>query len=459
MKSDHPSARWLGRVSRDGTPLYQAIVRALDGAIAAGELQAGDRLPPQRDVAAMLGIDFTTVTRAYAAARSRGLVEATVGRGTFVRSRAASDDAGLVDLSMNLPPPPAGLSLATLLRETTAEILQRSDPAALMAYHPGAGALGQKAAGAAWLAPCLGEVAAERVLVAAGAQTAIAGALATLCRPGDAVLAEPLTYPGFKAAALQLGLRPVACAADGEGLSPEALERACREHRPAALYQPPTMQNPTATTMGVERRHAIAKIAEAHDLWIIEDDPYGRLMDAPPPAVATFAPSRTVFIATLAKTLTPGLRLAFVVAPEAVAARLEASLRALSLMPAPLMAAVLTAWIREGVAEAILAGVRTETRERRALAARLLPQAVGSSDGLHVWLPLPPDRRPDALRLAAREKGLAVVTADAFAVGDAYPNGARISLGGASKRAVLAKALADVAEVARGGEGAAALVV
>jgi DNA-binding transcriptional MocR family regulator len=459
MKSDHPSARWLGRVGEGGAPLYLAIVRALDGAIAAGELQAGDRLPPQRDVAAMLGIDFTTVTRAYAAARGRGLVEATVGRGTFVRARAASDDAGLVDLSMNLPPPPAGLSLANLLRETTAQVLQRSDPAALLAYHPGAGALGQKAAGAAWLAPCLGDVAAERVLVAAGAQTAIAATLAALCRPGDAVLAEPLTYPGFKTAAVQLGLRPIACASDGEGVMPDALERACREHRPSALYVLPTMQNPTATTLSVERRRAVARVAKAHDVWIIEDDPYARLMDAPPPAVATFAPDRTVFIATLSKCLTPGLRLAFVVAPEALRARLEEALRALSLMPAPLMAAVLTAWIREGQAEAILAGVRTEARQRRAMAATLLPGSVGSSDGLHVWLPLPPDRSPDALRLAAREKGLALVTADAFAIADAHPNGARISLGGASKRTVLAKALTDIADVVRGGAGQAALVV
>src|SRR3954447_1116204 len=97
---DHPSARWLARLKRGGQPLYLGLVHALEAAIREGELQAGDQLPPQRAVAERLGVDLTTVTRAYAAARTRGLIEGAVGRGTFVRAGASDDDAGLVDLSM-----------------------------------------------------------------------------------------------------------------------------------------------------------------------------------------------------------------------------------------------------------------------------------------------------------------------------------------------------------------------
>lgn len=449
MNLDHPSARWLERVNREGGPLYRALVEALGAAIREGELQPGDQLPPQRTVAGLLGIDFTTVTRAYGLARERGLIAGAVGRGTFVGARATNDEAGVVDLSMNLPPPPAGVSLAALLKETTRAILERSDLATLMSYHAGPGTLGQRAAAASWLAPVLGGgLDLDRLLVCAGAQTALAAVLSLVARPGEALVVEPLTYPGLLAAARQRGLRLLACPVDGEGFEPEALERLCASERPAAIYVVPTTSNPTATTMGVDRRREVARIASMAGVAIIEDDPYSRLLDAPPPALATFAPERTWHIATLSKCLSPGLRTAFVSAPGRAAARaLDAELRALALMPAPLMTAVAASWIREGQADALLAGVRAEARARRAIAAQVLPQATGPAEGVHVWLDLPAGWPPERLHAMAQARGLALVAADAFAAGEGYRSGVRISLGGPGNRAVLTAALKSVAEM------------
>lgn len=453
------SLTWLKRVERDNPPLYRAIASALEEAVRAGELQPGERLAPQRAVARSLGVDLTTVTRAYNAAHAAGLLDGTVGRGSFVRAPAAPDDAGLVDLTMNLPPPPLGLSLGALIGQTCSTILARVDAAALMAYHPDAGSSAQRAAGAAWLAPVLGEVSPDQLLVAAGAQAALAAALSVLCRPGDAVLTEPLIYPGLRAAAAQLGLRLVACAADAEGMTPDALDAACRAHGPSALYLTPAMQNPTATTMSVARRRAVARLAAAHDVRIIEDDPYSLLMARPLPALATFAPDRTIHVATLSKVLTPGLRIAFVVAPAALAERVAAALRAVSQMPAPLMAALAAAWIRDGTAETVLAAIRREAVARRALAAAALPDAVGAPESLHVWQPLPSSSYADRLRLAARERGLALAAADAFAVGPDFAPGLRISLGGPTRRASLARALQELGETLRGGTAAPAVIV
>ena len=145
------------------------------------------------------------------------------------------------------------------------------------------------------------------------------------------------------------------------GLIPDQLTATCRRERVAALYVVPTLQNPTTRTMPAGRRAALARAAEDAGLWIVEDDPYSRLLDAPPPAIATFAPSRTVHVATLAKTLSPGLRIAYVACPDAALAdRLAEALRAIALTPAPLMAALATTWIREGRALALLQGVRSE---------------------------------------------------------------------------------------------------
>lgn len=452
MSPDHPQARWLKRVTRGSGPMYLALANALEAAIQDGELQPGDQLPPQRAVADLLGIDFTTVTRAYGAARARGLLEGTVGRGTFVRARAAEEDeAGRVDLSMNLPPPPQGLSLGAMLKETVAAILDHTDAATLMAYHPGAGTLGQKLAGAAWLAPMLGEVAPERVLVCPGAQTALAALLATLAKPGDALIVEPLTYPGLIAIARQSGLRLAACPVDADGFQPEPLARLCAETRPAAIYLVPTTQNPVASTMPLERRREVARIARDHDVWLIEDDPYSRLFDTPLPALASLAPERGFYLATLSKCLSPGLRTAFLVTPEgAIGDTAAAGLRATALMATPLMAAVATRWIREGSAETLLAAVRREARARREIAAQILPAARGAAEGVHVWLDLPDSWPPGRLALAAQERGLSLVTAEVFATSDIHPNGIRISLGGPARRAVLKEALQAVAALLQG---------
>jgi len=442
---DHPSARWLSRLPRGGAPIYLRVMEALEAAVRAGELQGGDQLPPQRTVAELLGVDLTTVTRAYAAARARGLIEGTVGRGTFVRARAAEDEAGLVDLGMNLPPPPQGLSLGVLLKDTVAAVLDRTDPSTLMAYHPGGGSLGQRVAGAAWLAPVLGEVAPERVLVAPGAQTALAAVLALAPR-GGALVVEPLVYPGVLAVARQLGLRLVVCPTDARGLDPDALARLCAAEKPAAVYVTPTTQNPTAVTLDLARRGEIAEAARTAGIWIVEDDPYARLFDAPLPALATLAPERTFHVATLSKCLSPGLRTAYLVPPKGpMAAATAESLRAMALMPSPLMAAVVSAWIREGTAERLLAAVRREARARRAIAAEVLPAARGAAEGVHVWLDLPAVWDAGRVHRLAQERGLALVTADAFAAGPDHPNGLRISLGGPAKQAVLRGALAGVA--------------
>ena len=441
----HPSTAWLKRAEGLKGPAYKRLAQALEAAIAQGELQPGDQIPAQREVARLVGIDFTTVTRAYALARERGLIEGTTGRGTFVRSQTGEDEAGLVDLSMNLPPQPQGLNLSALLRETTGAVLARTDPAVMMAYHPGAGSLAQRAAAASWLAPTLGEVAPERVLIGSGAQTALSALLAMLAQPGETILVEPLTYPGLLTAAAQRGLRVIPCPVDDEGLEPQALVKLCAEHRPRAICCTPTFQNPTTATMGAARREAIVAVAKAAGVAILEDDAYGLLPTAPLPALASLWPDGVFHIATIAKTLSPGLRIAFVVAPQDRVAGAAQALHAIAQMPAPLMAAVVTHWIRDGDAVRVLDGVRREAITRRSLAAEILPTAIGDPESLHVWLDLPSRWSRGRLLEAARARGLSLVDAETFRAPGVTQEGIRLSLGAPGKAATLARALREVA--------------
>ena len=155
------SPDWTPRLGKGDGPLYLRIASAIADDIAAGRLRPGDRLPSQRALADALDIDMTTVTRAYAEGRRRRLLDAVTGRGSFVAPQPDRDAAPL-DLAMILPPRPRGLALGDLVRRGLEEVLLRSDPDALMAYHPGAGLEAEKAAGAVWLEPVLGDLPTQR---------------------------------------------------------------------------------------------------------------------------------------------------------------------------------------------------------------------------------------------------------------------------------------------------------
>jgi DNA-binding transcriptional MocR family regulator len=438
---------WMPALDHDGAPLYLQIAMALEGAVADGALRPGDRLPPQRALAQALGVDLTTVTRAYDEARRRRLLDAVTGRGSFVASRGAHPDES-VDLGMNIPPAPRGLSLAELIGRDVAHLLRGTDADRLMTYHVGPGTGIDRAAGALWLEPVLGKLPAERIVVAPGAQAALAAVLSLRAKAGDTILAERLTYPGLIAAAAQLGLNVVGIETDTEGPVPQALEAACRLHVPRLVYLLPTMQNPTSVTTPEPRRREVVRIAARMRLPILEDDPYSLLAGKAPPAFATLLPQQTTYIATVSKTLTPGLRQAYVVLPAGEGGEaLVGALRALDLMPAPLMTALLTRWIREGTALRILEAVRTEAGLRQRIAAELLPAAAGDRHGLHVWQKLPPFWNRHRLIDAARRHGLGVIPSDAFAVDGPVPDAVRISLGAVPDRARLRDALAILASI------------
>ncbi|MCJ8142670.1 PLP-dependent aminotransferase family protein [Ancylobacter sp. A5.8] len=449
-----PPDDWIGpldRADRTGGPIHARIVAALEDAVARGVLRPGERLPTQRALAGRLGVDLTTVTRAYNEARHRGLIDAVTGRGSFIAGGAAFS-APAMDLSMNMPPPPHGMKLGELIERGLSGLLARSNADVLMAYHVGPGAPQDRLAAARWLEPTLGPVSTSRLMVLPGAQGALASLLSLLTRPGDTLLAERETYPGLIAAAARLGVKVAGVACDGEGLRPDALLAACHAGTARLLYLQPALQNPTTATMGAQRRAEIARIARARNLTMIEDDPYSRLMDAPLAAFATLLPEATYHVATLAKTLTPGLRTAYVAVPEGQTTdALAQAMRALALMPAPLMTALATRWISTGTATHLLGAIRHEARARQEMARALLPEgAIAAPEGLHVWQKLPAHWDRGRLTAAARRRGLAVTPADAFCVEGTPSPALRLSLGAVADRARLGEALAALAALIGG---------
>lgn len=434
---------WMPRLKKGNAPVYQQIASAIADDITTGRLMPEQRLPAQRKLADALGIDFTTVARAYVEAQRRGLVDSTVGRGTFVCGKRrpaiprAVEGRPNVDLSMNMPPEPATPEMMQLMQ--AGYDMVGADLRNLLRYQDFCGSADDRAAGALWLRRRGLVVPAERTLVTAGAQCALLAVLGTLAVPGSVICCEELTYPGLRALAGQLGLKLVGLPMDNEGIDAVAFAAACAQYAPKALYCNPTMLNPTTATMSAERRRVLVEVARFHGVAIIEDDAYGFLPRSGPPPLASLGPDITFHIAGLSKCLGAGLRVAYLVAPDAhYTARLTAAIRATTMMVSPITAALATRWIRDGTADMIVSTIRKECAVRQKIAARALPAASFDAvpEGFHLWLRLPEPWGRKEFAAAMAAAGVAVVASDAFFVSTqgGAPEAVRVCVGGVADR-------------------------
>lgn len=440
MKSTPP---WLEAFASGKGPRYLRIVAAVEAAVASGQLQAGDRLPPQRELARGLGLDLTTVSRGYEECRHRGLLETRGPAGTFVAPPLVRH-AQAVDLSMNLPPAPPDANLMELLRRGLSQILTRTSANLLMTYQVGGGSAADQHAGRSWLQPMLGDVAGRDLIVCPGSQATLAALIMTLTEPGQGVGCEPILYPGLILAARHLGRNVVTIETDEHGMTARGLRTACRNKGVRMIYLNPTAQNPTAHTMPLERRQELLQAAAKLDVMLVEDDPYWLLAEQPVAPLARLSPEQVCYISTLSKCLTPGLRTAYLSpSPRLDGARFLAALRSINLMSAPLLISLVTQWVMDGTAQRLLGEVRKEAEARRRIAINTLAGLRGARcDGVHLWLGLPAPWTAAQFVRAASLEGVTVADASAFSPeGTATQNAVRVSLGAAASQSDLTAAL------------------
>ncbi len=439
---------WVPTLNDREGPLYRRIVEALAADVARGHLRRGQQLPTHRALAKALGIDLTTVTRAYAEAQRCGLTEARIGQGTFVAESMAQVRHAMVqrpelDLSMNLPPQPMEADLEGRLTRGIAALQREVGLSTHLNYREPGGSEAERDIAAAWLRSRIADADGDRIVICPGTQNALFNLLIALMSPGDVLLAEALTYPGIKAAAAYTGVRLVGVPIDQAGILPDALDAACRQHAPKAVYLIPTIHNPTTATMPLSRREQIAEILRANDVLLFEDDAYGMLEPNAVP-LASLIPERTYFAASLSKCIAPGLRVSFLMTPDHDCARLLATaLRATVQMPSFLMVALVTRWLQDGSADAMIGAIRDEATARQKLAADVLVRHAfsGHPNGHHIWIPLPRSWSRAEFASHVQRQGLAIVTAEAFSVEETQPHAIRVSLGAASSRSELVRGL------------------
>jgi DNA-binding transcriptional MocR family regulator len=276
--------------------------------------------------------------------------------------------------------------------------------------------------------------------------------LLRLVKPGEAICTDSLAYPGLKAIVNQLGMRLAPLPHDDEGLDANAFETLCKTRKPSVLYCNPTLQNPTTRTLSQNRREHIADIALRYDVPIIEDDAYGMLPAEPRVALATLAPELTYYVTGMSKCFGAGLRIAFVVAPNARHSELLAgAMRATTVMASPYMSHLTARWIESGVAQEMLDAIRTECEVRQHMAERVFGgrQFEASKDCFHLWLTVPGATGWSASELAShlRTKQIGVVSGAAFSTDGNPPNAVRICLGGPGDALAMEESLHIVADM------------
>ncbi|MEM7226941.1 MAG: PLP-dependent aminotransferase family protein [Pseudomonadota bacterium] len=450
---------WTPELPPGPGPLYRTIADKLAEDIRSARLAPGSQLPTMRALADQLEVTVGTVHRAYALAEQQGLIVRQMGRGSFVRDATASLTGtaalapdGTIDLSRNEP---VELPLGPILQRTLAAMAQVSDLDSMLDYGFSQGQPRHREALALWLKRRGYRIDPDHLIVTNGAQQALTIALGALARAGDTLLVEELTYPGIKNLARLFGLKLRALPMDDGGLLPDALAAAAAEPGARMLYCVPNAHNPTTATLDLERRQAIAEIAQRYGLIVIEDDLYPRHADAALPAIAEVAADHTVYISSLSKTVAPGLRIGSIAAPPRLLPDLVAVTQATSWMAPPLMAEVASRWIVDGTVDA-LAGQREHiTRSLHQVAERALAGLAYRAEphNTHLWLPLEAPWSGREFAAKAAERKILVSPAEHFAIDQsAVPAAVRICLCNVEER-LLEDALGRLAQLARGGPG------
>jgi 2-aminoadipate transaminase len=439
-----------------GVPLYRQVKEQLRAKILSGVLPPGTKLPPERNLAGTLGVNRTTIVTAYRELAAEGLVEGRVGHGTVVLAPttapapgpvrpmqwAASserEDLVMADVEAILRRPGAisfangemapALYPTELLAQAFAALLAGGGD--LLGYGPamGYGPLREALAARTGGRP-------EEILILGGSQTALYLINQLLLQPGDSVVVETPSYLN-SLGIFPPGVRVIPVKVDADGLQTEGLGELFLRYRPKLLFTLPTFQNPLGVTLSLPRRHQLLELAAKYQVGIVEDDPYGELhLDGERlPTLKSLDPGGyVIYLSSFSKSLTPALRVAWMVAPPAVVERIAASRGALDFRAALLNQAVADRMLRSGALDRHLAGLRTEILARRdALVGALtesMPPGVSwrvPAGGYHLWCTLPAPLRARRLLAEAAREGVAFIPGEYYGPGEEGRRGIRLN--------------------------------
>jgi 2-aminoadipate transaminase len=462
-------------------PIYKQLADGIRGLVDSGAIQSGEKLPATRELAGHLGLNRTTVSAAYAVLEQSGILQGHVGRGSFIVTNATTTQrAERMDWESLLPPLESAAPASSKIEISFANSRPAQDAFPLAAFRRLTKEVidGADAGQILQLGSPHGYAPLRRYLLAQAVAAGIARASDDLiitngCQQALDLLArlffgeqrgsasgvamEDPVYHGLVRIFSRAGADVVGIPVDAGGLDPSIVEEALQQYRPRLLVVTPSFQNPTGATLPLERRKRIVGLAQRYSAVLVENDIYSELryQGAPLATLKELDESgNTILLRSYSKVSFPGLRVGWVIAPQAVIARLADAKQLSDLHSDQLSQAVLLRFAESGELERHLERTRAAGAEKLncvlEACARWLPPGsrfTRPSGGMNLWVELPAPLLAEALLRRAVQQGVDFLPGHNFSARRTHAHALRLSFGGLSP-----------AEIARGLEilGAAA---
>jgi 2-aminoadipate transaminase len=443
-------------------PLYRQLYEQIALRIRSGELTRGEKLPATRELAGLLGLNRTTVSAAYDALETDGLIAGQVGRGSFVTGIAQQAAPGIdwnamLDHAELAPSGPAAgtvnevasfvmsrpsrelfplddfrASCQTVLSSSElGSILQLGSPSG---YEPLRRHLMDEARRQSLARP------SDDLLITNGCQQALDLIGRVLLRPGDTVAVEDPIYPGLKNLLAGMGAQLLGIPVGSDGMDTSHLERVLERERPRFLVVTSNFQNPTGATLSLAARHALLDAARAAHVPVVENDAYGDLRYQGEPLAALKQLDEhggTILLRSFSKVSFPGLRVGWLIGPKPLLDRLWQAKASADLHTDQLSQAVLLDFAQSGRLEAHRTRILEAGAERLAATLdscrRYFPAGTRWTQpqgGMNLWVRLPEPLDAGELLPRAQKQGVAYLPGRYFAVSRLEPGALRLSFAG-----------------------------
>lgn len=433
--------------SASSAPLYKQLAASLTGAIEAGLLPAGRRLPPERRLADELHLSRTTIVNAYRLLEQEGKVSSLIGSGTYVGEETVSPPppipwnqlllphlrsplSSILRSLLATPDSVDSISLAAGMPDPalypTALLQQFQQPVAPvdLGYLPIEGYQPMRRALAAWLTNRQLFLNEDELMIISGSQQGLYLLCKCFIAPGDSIVVESPTYLGAIQVFQASGARLLTLPGTIDAASLPILEDYLVRYRPKLFYLVSTFQNPSGRTIDASVRKNLLALAAKHRLIIVEDDPYGHLgydRTAPPPLKSQDRYGGVLYLGSASKIFFPGLRTGWLAAPPEVLNRVAEEKQYADLHSNNLSQWLLSRYLASGEADQHLEKIRNCYRARRDVLAQALKRHCGQAlafeipaGGFYFWCRLKQGGSAQALLYEATRQGVSFVPGEAF---------------------------------------------
>ncbi|OZI13686.1 GntR family transcriptional regulator [Bacillaceae bacterium SAS-127] len=403
---------------------YEKVIHYIKENIFNGEWPIGSKIPSQRKLAELFGVNRSTIVTALEELKADGLLEGVMGKGTIVVNNtwtllATSPPADWNETTASNWLKAHSSSSVEGANENEDHFIQLSkgelaqdifptnhmqqvmmrlaDNLEPFGYEEPKGFLPLREAISEYMRRQGTEVSPSSILIVSGALQGLQLISAGLLHRGSTILLEKPSYlyslQVFQSAGMKLCGLPM----DQEGLHPAAIKKHYESER-SIVYTIPCFHNPTGILMTEQRRRELLNVCEQLRLPVIEDDIYRELWidGPPPPSLKSLDPyGHVLYLGSLSKTLSPGLRIGWIAGSEQVIDRLAEIKQQTDYGSSSLSQRVAAEWISSGLYETHLSFVREQLKERRTTALHILNQYMSDlaewdvpSGGFLIWLKL-----------------------------------------------------------------------